>query len=608
LQKKFLLLSPVQRRVISNGVTVFGQVKESKVPYTMTSAPFRKATRSGATLMKRIPFTATASASELIAQVNAGNILPAPIKAAPTEVTTVQEIADQLAPKAAPKFLRKPLRKSPWLRFLPLIIVLILIILFLIFRPFGMVGAVMLVIAGLMVYLFTLLNKWTRAVKAVEVMDESSQTPEAVEGYPKSPNFSLSLPSDRTKVAIGVSDSAEAKRFKASLSDAFTLLNIRFPDPAKKTLDLPLLANNMLAAVNPMITVRARTYSFVEMPKWVLKMNVELFTPVMAYPVFDLPMYKPLTKISSELFLPNINLVAQNSITLLESNQRFIESYMVGLNHEMARELLWREYPTDQRGSYFRQFWEVTTAYKNDPPSDDEKEALRDIPELHLWSKSSFLGAHNHRNPTADPDKAGQLVLVIRGELLKKYPNAVIYAQKADYVLKADGSVNKSKDRDLVTLTPAEEASLPATKIQFPLFEAKVDPDIYFFGFDLDATDVKGQPGDNPSDNPGWYFVIKERPGEPRFGLDIGDGGSLPRLYNWNKLSWDHVGTSEGSCIGINANIPLNPDPTSVDPDTIQNPQDASATWNTNTNAAELAYILYQVPVMVAVHGSRMLS
>ena len=32
---------------------------------------------------------------------------------------------------------------------------------------------------------------------------------------------------------------------------------------------------------------------------------------------------------------------------------------MVGLNHEFARELLWREYPTDQRGSYFRQFWDV---------------------------------------------------------------------------------------------------------------------------------------------------------------------------------------------------------------------------------------------------------
>ena len=44
----------------------------------------------------------------------------------------------------------------------------------------------------------------------------------------------------------------------------------------------------------------------------------------------------------------------------LETNPRFIESYMVGLNHEMARELLWREYPTDQRGTCFRQFWDLS--------------------------------------------------------------------------------------------------------------------------------------------------------------------------------------------------------------------------------------------------------
>ena len=71
-------------------------------------------------------------------------------------------------------------------------------------------------------------------------------------------------------------------------------------------------------------------------------------------------MYKPLVDRSTELFLPNMHLIAQNTITLLETNQRFIESYMVGLNHEFARELLWREYPTDQRGSYFRQFWDVS--------------------------------------------------------------------------------------------------------------------------------------------------------------------------------------------------------------------------------------------------------
>jgi hypothetical protein len=96
-------------------------------------------------------------------------------------------------------------------------------------------------------------------------------------------------------------------------------------------------------------------------------------------------MYKPLADKSSEMFLPNIHHIANNSISLLETNQKFIESYMLGVNHEFARELLWREYPTDQRGSYFRQFWEPR-GYHDDEHLDADalKEKLYDIPRIHL--------------------------------------------------------------------------------------------------------------------------------------------------------------------------------------------------------------------------------
>ena len=114
------------------------------------------------------------------------------------------------------------------------------------------------------------------------------------------------------------------------------------------------------------------------------------FVEAMAYPEIDLPMYKPLADYSSELFLPNINFIEQNSISLLETNQEFIESYMVGLNHEFSRELMWREYPTDQRGSYFRQFWEAQGFHDTDNLSPEElKEKLRDIPPIHTWLKRS---------------------------------------------------------------------------------------------------------------------------------------------------------------------------------------------------------------------------
>ena len=78
---------------------------------------------------------------------------------------------------------------------------------------------------------------------------------------------------------------------------------------------------------------------------------------------------------------------------------------MVGLNHEMARELLWREYPTDQRGSYFRQFWDVS-GYLPGAGEDvsNLSEKLKDIPEIHTWRKASKLGIS--RQPQSGPRAA----------------------------------------------------------------------------------------------------------------------------------------------------------------------------------------------------------
>ena len=70
-------------------------------------------------------------------------------------------------------------------------------------------------------------------------------------------------------------------------------------------------------------------------------------------------MYIPLRDYSEQYVLPGAELMPPNSLGLLVTNHAFIEAYMVGLNHEMGRQLLWNGYPTDQRGSYFRQFWDV---------------------------------------------------------------------------------------------------------------------------------------------------------------------------------------------------------------------------------------------------------
>src|SRR5262249_27252406 len=139
----------------------------------------------------------------------------------------------------------------------------------------------------------------------------------------------------------------------------------------------------------------------------------ERFVEAMAYPEFDSPMYQPLLDLSDEAFVPGLHYVESNSVTLLETNLRFIEAYLVGLNHEFARELLWREYPTDQRGSYFRKFWDARTQLRADAGTPQGREALKDITPLDRWSRVSDLGDHDNREATRRNQE--ELVLVIRG-------------------------------------------------------------------------------------------------------------------------------------------------------------------------------------------------
>ena len=145
----------------------------------------------------------------------------------------------------------------------------------------------------------------------------------------------------------------------------------------------------------------------IALPSWIIAQIGEDFNEVMAYPKIDLPMYKPLSdERRSNAFCPTSTRLHSNSITLMETNQRFIEAYMVGLNYEFARKLLWREYPTDQRGSYFRQFWSVGDTIDSEGLSEDAlKEKLYDIPEIHRWALDLSVrrSQQSHSRPVRRP-------------------------------------------------------------------------------------------------------------------------------------------------------------------------------------------------------------
>ena len=59
--------------------------------------------------------------------------------------------------------------------------------------------------------------------------------------------------------------------------------------------------------------------------------------------------------------------------------------------------------------------------------------------------------------------------------------------------------------------------------------------------------------------------------------------------------------------IQLDRTLHLDPYIASLDQENTPDPEDGQAGWSPGTNAAELAYILYRVPALVAVHASRML-
>ncbi|MEP6811625.1 MAG: hypothetical protein ABI990_01410 [Actinomycetota bacterium] len=609
-ERAFTIAGPVAARALVAGSTVAHQQAASLVPPVLTSTAMRRVLRPQARLMRSLPFDVAATPQNLLARVNAAEVSAAPPKVVPPGAATVDEAAAAAEPKGAPPWVLALLSAYPWLPFAGIALGILLAVLLLVLSLVtGLVIGVPLVAA--LIGLAVLLRRWQRAHDVAVSLGEGGETPAAIDRLPKSPDFVLSEPGSSITPRTGGTDSATAVRFKTALRDSFGLLvasNAAAQRPAPATLDLVATTSAIVTAIDPAVTIPTRGFSTIAIPPYITRLVGDPFGEVMAYPRIDLPMYEPLKAISVELFLPNIDLIAQNSITLIETNQSFIEAYMIGLNHEFARELLWREYPTDQRGSYFRQFWDVRSVINSEGLSENAlREQLYDIPEVHTWAPTSNLGEHNNRAPAGNQQP--QAVLVIRGELLKKYPNAVIYAHRADWHRNADGSIDLTEPRHLVPLDPAEEAQPPRTKVRSPLYEAKSDPDIYFFGFDLTIPEVKGGSGESSTDDPGWFFVLKERPGEPRFGLELERSGD-PEVFD--ELTWDDAlpGAAAGQFLpatslatvaladlardDLEGKKPQRDNDVQVDAAPI-----SSARW---------AYLLVRPPIMVAIHASEMLG
>lgn len=300
---------------------------------------------------------------------------------------------------------------------------------------------------------------------------------------------------------------------------------------------------NLVASLDPQQSVPRRFYARVSAGGPAARLAAGPGAGL-AQPSFPQPMFEALRDLSPELLLPGIGKIEADTVTLLDSNPRFIEAFMLGLNHELAAELIWREFPSDVRHTYFHRFWDTRGV-----PAP-----VGQLPPIHTWAPPAALGSSFAAGEN-------QLVLLIRGELLQRYPDALIYAVKA---------------RTLNTL---------GTEEKLPIFRGRIEPDITFLGFDLTEEKARGSGVDN-----GWFFVLQEQPSAPRFGLDE---ARVTELSSWNDLAWSDLQTVPGAHLRLgDLRVPVGRRP----PDPV---------WC--FNAAHMAAILRQRPIRVAFHARRLL-
>lgn len=271
---------------------------------------------------------------------------------------------------------------------------------------------------------------------------------------------------------------------------------------------LASLAGPLLAALDPQVTIRRAVNSRISALR---EGEDAVLDDILAAPDLSEPTYLQLAAISHDWLLPGLDELPPDTTTLVEANLEFIAAFLVGMNHELARELLWREYPTDQRGTYARQFW--THLAGRDP---DARFDLKQ--ELHRAAASTLRGL---TRPPGGVVPTDPLVLVVKGDLVHRYPGLIITAAKTQL----SGGLRVPRG------TPLE-----------PDFMGLLAPDVLLAGFTtLDTEEVlELEAGGDPDER--WWFFFAEHFGEPRFGLD--ETGP-PSPTTWNAASWEHVTDTE---------------------------------------------------------------
>ncbi len=592
--------APLHSRMLASPMTIAATVKASRLPQRMLSSTFRRVTTR-----PRFMAAAVAVKTPLLARVNSGDILVVPAPKPPDGMVSIEQISDRVSTGTLLARAARLAAVTPVTAAGPAEP-----------KPPAVETVAAPTTAAETVAAATLASERSRIATGLRAVNFTSA---ALNEIPQYPNFQIVAPGVAAAAqagGAGAKDSAQAAGFRTAVQDLFTAYQAAPVDPpSAQPLAISTLKSTVMTGLDPATTVPRRAQSLIRLSGAINWKPVDPIDPIMAAPDFPQAMYGPLRDLSPDYILPGVELIPPDTLGLLVTNHAFIESYMVGLNHEMARQLLWNDYPTDQRGSYFRQFWDVS-AYVPQPgdPTDPAKltELLKDIPPIHTWPRTSALGQHPNRTGIVP----NNIVLLVRGELFKRYPNTIVYAGKA----------KKAGDGSRV---------LDETDERYPIFRGTLPDDITFLGFNLSIPDARGGTTQSPE---GFFFVFQQQPSEPRFGLE--PTADANPVTHWSDLAWTNfasggvapnvtparlaqadknsvirnspwrLASQMVSMVASAVTLPdflrpaVSPHATAIANDA-ENPNDTNNNWG--VNSAQTAYILLRLPFRILIHADLML-
>lgn len=294
---------------------------------------------------------------------------------------------------------------------------------------------------------------------ALKRIEPGGLTPDAVRDLPGT------LTLDVSGTAIDVTAA-----HKLALQDLFSDVEPA-PGPPKAALGVAQVAGQAFAAIDPETTIVNAVLAGITVPS-ALAADDPL-DDVLAAPRFPAPLAPDLIRLSPDMLLPGLEEVEPDGVFAVLTNDAFVQALLAGANHEMMRELRWRGFPTDERGTVFHRFWR-----------DDADE----VDDLHKI-RTGALGA-------AISGGVNDVVVVVRSELLNRFPGTQVLA---------------------VPAVAAGTATQPDfAKPELPLFRGVIAADVAFFGFGFSAATAM--------QNPGRFLVFQQPAGAPAFGLDLDTG------------------------------------------------------------------------------------